>query len=258
MSEQELKRLLQEFRSGELSEDALLQRLKRLPFESLGFATIDHHRGLRQGFPEVILCEGKTPDQVVEIARRIHASGGNLLATRATPETFEAIREVIPEASYHPQARAITVGRAQSDPDSGEVLIISAGTADQEVAEEAAVTVEATGHRAERLYDVGVAGIHRLLAQQQLLEKADVIVVVAGMEGALPSVVGGLVDKPVIAVPTSAGYGASFQGLTALLAMLNSCVAGVTVVNIDNGFGAGFAAHLILRVTSNRLRSAPT
>lgn len=252
MSEQELKRILQEFRSGELSEEALLKKLRRLPFESLGYATIDHHRGLRQGFPEVILCEGKTPEQVAEIARRIHAAGSNLLATRATPETFDAIRDVIPEASYHSEARAVTAGVPPQLPRVGQVLVLSAGTADVQVAEEAAVTVEATGHRVERLYDVGVAGMHRLLAHQSLLEGADVIIVVAGMEGALPSVVGGLVDKPVIAVPTSTGYGASFQGLTALLAMLNSCAAGVTVVNIDNGFGAGFAAFLILRVAAKQ------
>lgn len=255
MSEQELKRLLHDFRSGELSEEALLERLRQLPFESLGYATIDHHRGLRQGFPEVILCEGKTPEQVVEIARRIHASGGTLLATRATPETFEALQVAIPEASYHPQARVITVGTPEVPSTSGLALVVSAGTADLEVAEEAAVTLEATGHRVERLYDVGVAGLHRLLGHRAMLEEADVIVVVAGMEGALPSVVGGLVDKPVIAVPTSVGYGASFQGLTALLAMLNSCAAGVTVVNIDNGFGAGFAAHMILRLAYRRSQS---
>jgi len=243
-----LRQLLQDFKAGRLDEDAVLDRLKGLPFESLGFATVDHHRALRQGFPEVVFCQGKTTDQVVEIARRIVQQGTPFLGTRADEKLFEAVKRVLPGARYNPTARTITIEKKSgAKAGGGSVLVISAGTSDVPIAEEAAVTVEMMGHNVERLYDVGIAGLHRLLAHWEKIRKAQVIIVVAGMEGALPSVVGGLVDKPVIAVPTSVGYGASFQGLAALLAMLNSCAAGVTVVNIDNGFGAGFAASLIVR-----------
>jgi NCAIR mutase (PurE)-related protein len=251
MNRETVQEILEKVKTGSLSIDEALGYLRSLPFEDLGFATIDHHRALRTGFPEVIFCQGKTREQVVSIAERIVSTGSDLLATRANREIYEAVRKKIPEARYNELARTITHIRKREPDDTtstpGLVLIISAGTSDIPVAEEAAVTGEALGNRVERLFDVGVAGIHRLFAHRDRIEAADVIIVVAGMEGALASVVGGLVDKPVIAVPTSIGYGASFQGLTALLGMLNSCAAGVTVVNIDNGFGAGYAASLITR-----------
>ena len=251
MNRKTVREILEKVKTGAMSIDDAVEYFRSLPFEDLGFATIDHHRALRTGFPEVIFCQGKTREQVVSIAERIVSTGSDLLATRADREIYEAIREKIPEAQYNEPARTITRLRKR-DPDDttstqGMVLVISAGTSDIPVAEEAAVTAEALGNRVERLFDVGVAGIHRLFAHRARIEAASVIVVVAGMEGALASVVGGLVDKPVIAVPTSIGYGASFHGLTALLGMLNSCAAGVTVVNIDNGFGAGYAANLINR-----------
>jgi NCAIR mutase (PurE)-related protein len=225
-----------------------MEVLRRLPFEEIGFATIDHHRALRKGFPEVIFCQGKTVEQVVEIAKRIAEHGNGLLATRASAEVAEAVQGVIPQAVYHRVGRVIAL-RGHPDESTierqGTILVVSAGTSDLPVAEEAAVTAETMGNEVVRISDVGVAGIHRLFAHRDLLLSASVIIVVAGMEGALPSVIGGLVDVPVIAVPTSIGYGASFGGLAALLAMLNSCASGVLVVNIDNGFGAGFAASLI-------------
>jgi len=264
MVKQDLRKLLKDFKSGKISEDEILHCLTYLPFESLGFATIDHHRELRQGFPEVILCSGKTPEQVAAIAKTIVKRGHRLLATRATPQHFRVVKKIITRAQYNKVARTITVvpltlqqakrrvkkrGKqgTSDERQDGTVLVITAGTSDIPVAEEAVVTAEMMGNRVEKLYDVGVAGIHRLLAHIDRLKNASVIIVVAGMEGALASVVGGLVDVPVIAVPTSVGYGASFQGLSALLGMLNSCAAGVTVVNIDNGFGAGFAASLMNR-----------
>ncbi len=222
-----------------------MQQLKVLPYEDLGFARLDHHRHLRQGFPEVIFCQGKSIAQITGIARRILASGCDLLATRATPEAYEAVRQLDERAQYNEQARMITLKVRVKKPTAGIVLVITAGTSDIPVGEEAAVTLDMLGSRTERLYDVGVAGLHRLLAKESELAKARVIIVVAGMEGALASVVGGLVDKPVIAVPTSVGYGASLGGLAALFTMLNSCAAGVGVVNIDNGFGAGYLAHSI-------------
>ena len=253
MNEQRLRELLTAYKQGAVDESEVVRQLRHLPFESLGFASIDHHRSLRQGFPEVVLCEGKTTEQVVEISKRILAAGDTLLATRASRATFEALQREIPEATYNPLARTIVVKRRPIEgSEERRVLVVSAGTSDVPVAEEAAVTVETMGNTVERLYDVGVAGIHRLLTHKDRLEAARVIVVVAGMEGALASVVAGLVDKPVIAVPTSVGYGASFGGVAALLGMLNSCAAGVTVVNIDNGFGAGFAASLILRTTAGK------
>ena len=249
MDVQDFRDLLMEVRAGTLDVDDALERLRRLPYDDLGFAKIDSHRNIRCGFPEVVFCQGKTTDQVAQIVRRMSESNSNLLATRASREIFEAVREIEPLAKFNEPARAITIRRVQGDPpEGGFILVVTGGTADIPVAEEAAVTAEITGNRVERLYDVGVAGLHRLLGNKDKLFEATVIVVVAGMEGALASVVGGMVDKPVIAVPTSVGYGASFQGLAALLAMLNSCASGVSVVNIDNGFGAGYSAALINRL----------
>ena len=246
MTKHELKQLLQDYKSGTVAEQTILRRLSTFDSESLGFATVDHHRQLRQGFPEVILCQGKTPVQTAEIASRIAKRSQPLLATRATPAHYLAVKRKVRSARFDETARTITANEPKSVKGTrGTILIISAGTSDLPVAEEAAVTARMAGNRVETMYDVGVAGIHRLLMQSDKLTKASVIVVVAGMEGALPSVVGGLVDVPVIAVPTSVGYGTSFQGVAALLAMLNSCASGITVVNIDNGFGAGFAASVI-------------
>ena len=250
MSPERIRNLLQQIKDGRIGVEDGLESLKDLPFESLGFATVDHHRALRQGFPEVIFCQGKATEQVVEIARRIVNSGTTMLATRADGNVQAALRTAFPDVEINPMAKTVLVRSKEDRPPkvAGTVVIVSAGTSDLPVAEEAAVTAEAMGNVVERLYDVGVAGIHRLLAKREILASASVILVVAGMEGALASVVGGLVEAPVIAVPTSVGYGASFGGLAALLAMLNSCAAGVTVVNIDNGFGAGMAASMINRV----------
>jgi NCAIR mutase (PurE)-related protein len=248
MTKDELRRLLQQYKSGRFDENDLIERLSSPRFESLGFATLDHHRQLRQGFPEVILCQGKTPDQVAKIAAKIGRIKQPLLATRADCEHFAAVKKKIRRARYNSLARTITANEPKNPLENrGTILVVTAGTSDVPVAEEAVVTARMFGSPVDTLYDVGVAGIHRLLSQGEKLSKASVIIVVAGMEGALPSVVGGLVDVPVIAVPTSVGYGASFSGVTALLAMLNSCASGVTVVNIDNGFGAGFAASLMNR-----------
>jgi pyridinium-3,5-biscarboxylic acid mononucleotide synthase len=249
MNGSKLQRLLRRVRGGEVAPDSaadeILGALRAAPFEDLGFARIDTHRELRQGFPEVILGLGKTPAQVAAIAERIVAHGQALLVTRAGEATYEAVRAVVPEAVHHPVARAITLAQGSIPPGKGAILIACAGTSDLPVAEEAAVTAELMGNEIDRLYDVGVAGLHRLLSEQARLQRARVVVVVAGMEGALPSVVAGLVAVPVIAVPTSVGYGASFGGIAALLGMLNSCANGVTVVNIDNGFGAGCTASMI-------------
>ena len=247
--EETLRTLLHEVREGRVSLDDALARLKGLAFEDLGFANVDHHRLLRRGFPEVVLAEGKTASQVVEIVRSLLAREGNVLVTRANDEIRQALDGAHPGGERNELARTMFWQRtAPSDSPPGEILVVSAGTSDLPVAEEAKVTATAFGNAVDTLYDVGVAGIHRLLGRREKFENASVLVVVAGMEGALPSVVGGLTDVPVIAVPTSTGYGASFGGLAALLAMLNSCSAGVTVVNIDNGFGAGYAASLITRV----------
>jgi len=225
--------------------------IKNLSYEDLGFAKVDHQRHLRKGFPEVIYCEGKTPLQVAKIAQRIAKNGHDVLATRADRKAFQAVKKVLKSAKYYELARIVIAQRkpSRSDRDlvAGSIALITAGTADLPVAEEAAVTAEFLGIKVERIYDVGVAGIHRLFKNMAIIQKSKVILVVAGMEGALPSVVGGLVDKPVIAVPTSIGYGASFKGLSALLTMMNSCAPGVAVVNIDNGFGAAVMAHYILR-----------
>ncbi|MGD9901960.1 MAG: nickel pincer cofactor biosynthesis protein LarB [Vicinamibacterales bacterium] len=250
MTPAEIRALLAGVRDGSVAptdaEARLLDHLRARPFEDLGFARVDHHRAVRQGFPEVVLGLGKTPDQVAAIAGRIAARGAPLLVTRATPEAFAAVRAAVPEVTYHEMARAITL-RRDVPAAGGTIAVVSAGTSDLPVAEEAAVTAEVMGNDVTRIYDVGVAGIHRVLAERARLERARVIVVVAGMEGALPSVVAGMVTVPVIAVPTSVGYGASFGGLAALLGMLNSCANGVAVVNIDNGFGGGAMASLINR-----------
>jgi NCAIR mutase (PurE)-related protein len=240
-----LHQLLARVKSGDVSIDDALAQLASLPYEELGFAKLDHHRALRRGFPEVVLGLGKTAGQVAEIVERLASRADKVLVTKVTEECFNAVRRHTPDAEYHPIARAITVNRAKKSTHSRGIMVISGGTADIPVAEEAALTAELMGNEVERSYDVGVAGIHRLLDHLPQLRQAKVIVAVAGMEGALPSVVSGLVSVPIIAVPTSIGYGASFEGLAALLTMLNCCSAGVSVVNIDNGFGAGYLAALI-------------
>jgi pyridinium-3,5-biscarboxylic acid mononucleotide synthase len=249
MTRQELRALLEQVRSGaatpEAAHERILQYLRQAPFENIGFARIDHHRRARQGFPEVVFGPGKTPEQIAAIAERIVSAGHNLLVTRTDDVAYQAVSARIPDARFHAVARTITHASTPADPGKGVVLIAAAGTADIPVAEEAAVCAEAMGNTTDRLYDVGVAGLHRLLAEHARLVAARVVIVAAGMEGALPSVVGGLVDVPVIAVPTSVGYGASFNGLAALLGMLNSCASGVSVVNIDNGFGAAAIASSI-------------
>jgi len=247
MTRERLEKLLRDLQAGRLSRSTALDRLRTLPYEDLGFASVDHHRSLRQGFPEVIFCEGKTRAQVVAIARGLLKKGGPLLATRVTADVAKALKKLDRRAQYHELARTVVV-QPKKPPLTGDVLIVTAGTADVPVAEEARVTAEVMGSRVETLYDVGVAGIHRVLDRHERIRRARVLVVVAGMDGVLPSVVGGLVDRPVIAVPTSRGYGASFGGLAALLTMLNSCAAGVGVMNIDNGFGAGVLAHRINRL----------
>lgn len=246
MNTNAISEVLKAFRAGNLSEQDALEKLKILPYEDLHFAKIDHHRMMRQGFPEVVYCQGKTVDQVVKIVECLTKQNGNILATRANKEMYEAVKRVIPDAEYYEIAKLIIVRRNEIVVDDDRfILVVSAGTSDMPVAEEAALTAEIMGNKVQRVYDVGVAGIHRLLAQQDILQKANVLIVVAGMEGALASVVGGMVAKPVIAVPTSVGYGANFGGLAALLSMLNSCAAGIAVVNIDNGFGAGRLASII-------------
>ncbi|MDD2496554.1 MAG: nickel pincer cofactor biosynthesis protein LarB [Desulfitobacteriaceae bacterium] len=246
MDKDKLRSLLEDIQSGTINVDKAMEELKILPYEDLGFAKIDHHRSLRNGFPEVIFSQGKTKEQVKMIMEKLAKQNRHVLATRAGEEIFQEVQKAVPQAIYHETARVIEY-RAEPAKKSGNILVISAGTADLPVAEEAAVTASAMGHNVERLYDVGVAGIHRLIDKQGLFLSARVIIVVAGMEGALASVVAGLVDKPVVAVPTSTGYGASFHGLAALLAMLNSCAAGIGVVNIDNGFGAASLASTIIK-----------
>jgi NCAIR mutase (PurE)-related protein len=243
-----LRKLLQEVRKGSVTPDDAVARLRHMPFEDLGFAKIDHHRRVRSGMPEVIFSQGKTPAQVAKIFKRMAAQGGNVLATKATVEHFRAVKKLVRKAEYRELAKAITLQQDSATYGKGSVVIISAGTSDIPVAEEALVTAEIMGNAVAHLYDVGVAGIHRLLAGREIFDNARVIIVCAGMEGALPSVVGGLARVPVIAVPTSVGYGASFNGLAALLGMLNSCASNVSVVNIDNGFGAGYVASMINRL----------
>ena len=247
MNREKVRELLEAVAAGALPPAQALARLRDLPTEDLGFARVDLHRGLRHGVPEAIFCQGKTPDQVVAIARRLAAAEENILATRAAPEVIRALETSGLACRVHAEARIVVVNPRPVE-GVGLIIVVSAGTADLPVAEEAAVTAEAMGNRVERLNDCGVAGLHRLVPHIARLNEANVIVVVAGMEGALPSVVGGLVDRPVLAVPTSVGYGASFGGVTALLAMLNSCAPGISVVNIDNGYGAAAQASQINRL----------
>ena len=247
MNKERIRDLLERVRLGRADINEAVEQLAGMPYEDLQFARVDHHRELRLGFPEVILGQGKTTEQICRIAERILERSPNLLVTRTTREVFDRLSEIAPDARFHDEARMISVARDDEERGDGEIAVISAGTSDIPVAEEAAVTATAMGNRVARIYDVGVAGIHRLFDARPNFTAARVIIVVAGMEGALPSVVGGMVSVPVIAVPTSIGYGASFDGLAALLGMLNSCASNVTVVNIDNGFGAGFVASLINR-----------
>jgi len=247
----ELTALLEKVRRGAVAPRVAARAIADAPLESLGFATLDHQRALRVGFPEVVFGQGKTSEQLTAIVARLFEKNGVVLATRVEPEVLADLRRAFPAAEFHERARALVLRRRRARA-AGRVLVVCAGTSDLPVAEEALVTARAMGSRAELIADVGVAGLHRLLAHGRRLREARVVVVVAGLEGALPSVVGGLVDRPVIAVPTSVGYGAHFRGLAPLLAMLNSCAAGVTVVNVDNGFGAGYAAHLINTSGSRR------
>ncbi len=243
-----LRKLFDQVRAGKVPPDEAVARLRHLPFEDLGFAKVDHHRRIRTGMPEVIFSKGKTAQQVAQIFKRLAAQGGNVLATKADLGQFRAVKKLVRKAQYREHARAIVLQQDSAIYGKGVIVIVSAGTSDIPVAEEALVTAEIMGNRVEHLYDVGVAGLHRLLANRRTIDDARVVIVCAGMEGALPSVVGGLVRVPVIAVPTSVGYGASFDGLAALLGMLNSCASSVSVVNIDNGFGAGYVASMINRL----------
>ena len=245
MNKTDIKKLLQGVQAGKIDVETALTRLKHLPFEDVAYAHIDHHRHLRHGMPEVIYCEGKTLEQVVGITRRMLKAGSDVLATRADDTIYKAIKKLDRSAVYHKASRTIVIQQGENKRTKGIILVLTAGTSDIPIAEEAAVTAAALGSTVKTVYDVGVAGIHRILSKREMLDTARVIIVVAGMDGALPSVVGGLVDKPVIAVPTSVGYGAAFQGLAPLLTMLNSCASGIAVMNIDNGFGAGVLAHRI-------------
>lgn len=248
MNAESIRQLFDQVRQGKITPDDAVMRLRHMPFEDLGFAKVDHHRALRNGMPEVILGEGKTPAQAAGIFSRLAKHGGNVLATRTTEKQFAAVKKKVRGVEYRELARAIVLQKDATKYGKGIIAVVSAGTSDIPVAEEAVVTAELMGNEVEHFYDVGVAGIHRLLANREALARARVIIVCAGMEGALPSVVGGLVGVPVIAVPTSVGYGASFKGMAALLGMLNSCASNVSVVNIDNGFGAGYVASLINRL----------
>ncbi len=248
MTADEIAKMLRQVRRGRLRVEDAVDRLRSLPYEDLGYAKIDHHRALRQGFPEVIFAHGKTPEQVEGVVRRMLRRGHNILITRGDAELYERLRKLDGRAEFHALSGAIAIRRHHKIRGKGKILVVSAGTSDIPVAEEALVTAATMGNRVRALYDVGVAGIHRLLAESRQLRQARVIVCVAGMEGALPSVVAGMVGVPVIAVPTSVGYGASFRGLAALLAMLNSCASNVAAVNIDNGFGAGYLASVINRL----------
>ena len=247
MTRREIENLLEQFRAGSLDAKEAARRISNLNYEDIGHARVDHARSSRQGFPEVVFGAGKTRGQIVEIVERIAARSPNLLVTRTDENVYGEVRNVVTDAEWHEAAKMIRVWRDRTERGAGEICVVTAGTSDIPVAEEAALTAETMGNRVARIWDAGVAGVHRILAERERLQMARVIIVVAGMEGALPSVVGGLVGVPVIAVPTSIGYGASFGGIAALLGMLNSCASNVTVVNIDNGFGAGFVAALINR-----------
>ena len=245
MNPERLERLLREVAQGKVTPEKALEKLKTLPFEDIGVALLDHHRALRSGLPEVVYCEHKTPAQVTEIVRSLSRADSDVLATRLDPEVYQAIKKKLPaRAVYHPRARILTLSKARKRK-KGRIVVVTAGTADQPVAEEAAVTAETLGNRVDRIFDVGVAGLHRVLSHLDTLRAARAVIVVAGMDGALVSVIGGLLERPVIGVPTSVGYGAAWEGLSPLLTMLNSCAAGVAVVNIDNGFGAACLAHKI-------------
>lgn len=248
MDQEQLRLLLEQVKTGAVDVDAAIGRMRHLPFEDLGFAKIDHHRALRHGMPEVVFGKGKTPEQVAELATRLLSEARNILITRADPAMAKLVCERVPDAEYFPLSGAIRVWRDKTLTGKGTIAVISAGTSDIPVAQEAQVTAEVMGNQVDVIFDIGVAGIHRLMSNRERITAARVVVVCAGMEGALPSVVGGLVSSPVIAVPTSVGYGASFHGLAALLGMLNSCASNVTVVNIDNGFGAAYVASLINRL----------
>ncbi|MBN2485181.1 MAG: nickel pincer cofactor biosynthesis protein LarB [Bacteroidales bacterium] len=245
INEQELKKLLHEVSLGNLGVDDALKNLKDFEYKDLGFAKIDNHRTIRTGYPEVIFCQGKTPEQVAGIVKYMDSQEQNILATRASAEHYEKVKQLCPSAEYFEMARAIVVRKQNTEKTKTHIGILTAGTSDMPVAEEAAITAEIFGNEVRRYYDIGVAGIHRFYNNISEIRQAKVLVVVAGMEGALPSIVGGMVDKPVIAVPTSVGYGAALNGLAALLGMLTSCASGVSVVNIDNGFGAGYLAGMI-------------
>ncbi|MHC5108420.1 MAG: nickel pincer cofactor biosynthesis protein LarB [Planctomycetota bacterium] len=247
MNEQTLRALLEAVKRGDQSVDGAFDRIRQLPYEDLGFAKIDHHRAVRCGYPEVVYAAGKTPEQVEQIVARCCAQGHNVLVTRADQAAYDRVAASFQQAAYQAVCRTITVRQTPAVDTQGLVAIVAAGTSDLPVAEEARITLEFMDRKTQCIYDVGVAGLHRLLAHSALIQSADVLIVVAGMDGALPSVVGGMVDVPVVAVPTSVGYGASFGGVAALLTMLNSCASGITVVNIDNGFGAGIAAATMIR-----------
>lgn len=245
MNIETLKNILQELSEGKISLDVAIDKLKYFPYSDLGFARIDHHREIRTGYPEIVFCEGKTTQQVKQIFGHISETGQNVIGTRASKEKYDAVMSIAPDAEWHEEARIISIIKSRRKPAPNPIAVVTAGTSDIPVAEEAAVTCELLGNRVTRIYDAGVAGIHRLIDKLPEIKKCKVVIVIAGMEGALASVVGGLIDKPVIAVPTSVGYGANFNGISALLAMLTSCASGVSVVNIDNGFGAGFNASMI-------------
>lgn len=248
MDQEYLTSLMEQVASGKTSPEAAVEQLKDLPFEDLGFANIDHHRNLRTGYPEAVFCQGKKPEQIAAIMKELAEKNKNVIGTRATKVDYEAVKQVLPKAAFHEDARMIVVMEEPAPRREGIIAIVTAGTADIPVAEEAAVTARALGNKVDRIYDVGVAGIHRLFAKLDRIRSANVVIVVAGMEGALASVVGGLVERPVIAVPTSIGYGANLGGISALLSMLNSCANGVGIVNIDNGFGAAYLASNINRI----------
>lgn len=248
MDEAKLRKIIQNIRQGKISDEDALDLFKNLPYQDLGYAKIDHHRTIRKGFPEVIFGQGKTPRQILEIAREIHSQHSRVLITRVSSETYAVLKDQLPEHHYYALGRAIRVGEPLSPESKFPVPVVTGGTADLPVAEEAVATLELMGSKVKKVYDAGVSGIHRILDSRHEFESSRVIIVVAGMDGVLPSIVGGLVRQPVIAVPTSSGYGANFNGIAPLLTMINSCAPGVVVVNIDNGFGAGFAASLINRL----------
>lgn len=253
MDKNQILELLDKFKNDEVSAEVVLEDLKKLPYGELGYAKIDHHRAIRTGYPEVIYCEGKSLEHIKGIVKHmLEEKNTNILGTRASKEVYQAIKEITENVEYHESARIVIVKREEYKKSKKNILVVTGGTADIPVAEEAAITAEVLGNTVERLYDVGVAGLHRLISNTDILFKANVIIAVAGMEGALASVVGGLVDKPVIAVPTSVGYGANFGGVSALLSMLNSCASGVSVVNIDNGFGAGYMASMINQMSDGK------